>query len=55
MSHADVVRILALPVEERSRLLELIRESLSMHDSEVPLSDAHRRILDERLARRKRS
>ena len=54
MSHADVAQILALPVEERLRLIELIWESLSANAAEIPLSDAHRKILDERLAEHER-
>lgn len=54
MSDADVAKILALPVEERLRLIELIWESLSASAAEIPLSDVHRKILDERLAEHER-
>lgn len=54
MSHADVARILALSVEERLRLIELIWESLNANSAEIPLSDAHREILAERMAEHER-
>ena len=41
MGAADVAKILALPAEERLRLVELI---------DIPLSDAHGAVIDERLA-----
>ena len=50
MSDADVAEILKLPVEERLRLVELIWESLAADPSGVPLGDAHRAVIDERLA-----
>ncbi|HRI66493.1 MAG TPA: addiction module protein [Polyangium sp.] len=50
MSQADVIRILALPVEERLMLLQLLQESLSGNDSDMWPSDAHRKIVEERLA-----
>lgn len=50
MSQADVAKILALSVEERLRLIELIWESIPEHSTDVTLSDAHRKILDERMA-----
>jgi putative addiction module component (TIGR02574 family) len=50
MSQADVAEILKLPAEERLRLVELIWESLAAKPSEVPLGDAHRAVIDERLA-----
>ena len=43
-----------LPVEERIRLVELIWESLLPDSSALPLSDAHRAVLDERLAEHER-
>ena len=52
MSHADVAKILALPAEERLRLIGLIWESLS--PSEIPVSDAERKLIDERLAEHER-
>ncbi len=55
MSQADVIRILALPIEERLQLFELLRESLSGNDSDMWPSDAHRKILDERLAEHERN
>jgi putative addiction module component (TIGR02574 family) len=50
MSNADVAEILKLPAEERLRLLELIWESLATQPSDVVLSDAHRAVIDERVA-----
>ncbi|MCK6557403.1 addiction module protein [Candidatus Binatia bacterium] len=50
MSNADVAEILKLPAEERLRLVELIWESLVAKPAEVPLSDAHRAVIDERVA-----
>ena len=50
MSDAEVAQILKLPVEERLRLVELIWESISAEPSSVSLSDAHRTVIDERLA-----
>lgn len=52
MSHADVAKILALPAEERLRLIGLIWESLS--PSEIPVSDAERKLIDERVAEHER-
>lgn len=50
MSDSDIAEILKLPVEERLRLVELIWESIAANPSAVPLSDAHRAVIDERLA-----
>jgi putative addiction module component (TIGR02574 family) len=50
MSDADVAEILKLPPAERLRLAEIIWASLAADPSSVPLSDAHRQVLDERLA-----
>jgi putative addiction module component (TIGR02574 family) len=55
MSDTDVAEILKLPVEERMRLVELIWESLAANPSALPLSDAHRAVLDERLAEHERN
>ena len=55
MSNADVAEILKLPAEERLRLVELIWESLAAKPSEVPLSDAHRAVIDERVTEHERS
>ena len=55
MSDADVAEILKLPPEERLRLAEVIWASLAAEPSTVPLSDAHRQVLDERLAEHDRS
>ena len=55
MSDADIAEILKLPAEERLRLLEILWESLSRDASAIPLSDAHRAILDERLAEHERN
>jgi putative addiction module component (TIGR02574 family) len=50
MSSTDIDQILKLPVEERLRLVELIWESIAATPSAVPLGDAHRAVIDERLA-----
>jgi putative addiction module component (TIGR02574 family) len=50
MSDAEVAQILKLPVEERLRLVELIWESIAAEPSSVSLADAHRTVIDERLA-----
>ncbi len=50
MSGADVAEILKLPPAERLRLAEVIWASLAAEPSAVPLGDAHRQVLDERLA-----
>lgn len=55
MSDTDVAEILKLPVEERMRLVELIWESLAANPSALPLSDAHRALLDERVAEHDRN
>lgn len=55
MSNAEVAEILKLPAEERLRLVELIWESLAAQPSEVPLSDAHRAVIDERLTEHERN
>ena len=55
MSDTDVAEILKLPVEERMRLVELIWESLAADPSVLPLGDAHRAVLDERLAEHERN
>jgi len=54
MSDADVAEILKLPPEERLRLAEVIWASLTAEPSTVPLGDAHRQVLDERLAEHKK-
>ena len=55
MSDADVAEILKLPPEERLRLLEIIWASLASDPSSVPLGDAHRAVIDERLAEHERN
>lgn len=50
MSDIDVAKILALPVEDRLRLVELIWASITAEPSSVPLSETDRAIIDERLA-----
>jgi len=50
MSDADVAEILKLPPEERMRLLEIIWASLASEAGSVPLGDAHRAVINERLA-----
>lgn len=54
MSDADVAEILKLSPEERMRLAEIIWESLATEPSSVPLGDAHRVVIDERLAEHER-
>jgi len=55
MSDADVAEILRLPIEERLRLVELIWESIATDPAGVPLGDAHRTLIDERLAEHERN
>ena len=55
MSDADVAEILKLPPDERMRLLEIIWASLASDPSSVPLGDAHRAVIDERLAEHERN
>lgn len=50
MSDADIAEILRLPVEERLRLVQLIWESIATDPSAIPVGDAHRKVIDERLA-----
>lgn len=50
----DVAKILELSVEERLRLIDLIWESLSVNPDELPLREAHRKMLEERLAEHER-
>jgi putative addiction module component (TIGR02574 family) len=54
VSDADVAEILKLPPEERMRLVEIIWASLASDPSSVPLGDAHRAVIDERLAEHER-
>ena len=46
--------ILKLSPEERMRLAEIIWESLAAEPSSVPLGDAHRAAIDQRLAEHER-
>ena len=55
MSDTDVAEILKLPIEERLRLAELIWESLIAEPSGVPLGEAHRAVINERLAEHERN
>ena len=55
MSDADVAAILKLPPEERLHLAEVIWASLAAEPSTVPVGDAHRQVLDERLAEHDKS
>jgi putative addiction module component (TIGR02574 family) len=55
MINNDVAEILKLPAEERMRLVEMIWESLVSDAPALPLSDAHRTVLDERLAKHERN
>ena len=50
VSDTDVAEILKLPAAERLHLMELLWESLSADPAAVPLGDAHRAVIDERLA-----
>ena len=50
MSDADIAEILQLPVEERLRLVQLIWDSVAAEPSALPLGDAHRAVIDQRLA-----
>jgi len=54
MSDVDVAEILKLSPEERLRLVEIIWESLVANASSVLLGDAHRAVIDERLAEHER-
>jgi putative addiction module component (TIGR02574 family) len=55
MSDANIAEILKLPAEERMRLAEIIWASLAADPSGVPLGDAHRAVIDERLAEHERN
>ncbi len=55
MSDTDVAEILKLPAEERLRLVEIIWASLVTDPLSVPLGDAHRAVIDERLAEHERN
>ena len=55
MRDTDVAEILKLPAEERLRLVEIIWASLVTEPSSVPLGDAHRAMIDERLAEHERT
>ena len=50
MSDADVAEILKLPPEARMQLAEIIWASLAAEPTSVPLGDAYRAVIDERLA-----
>jgi putative addiction module component (TIGR02574 family) len=50
MTTTNVAEILRLPVEERLRLVELICESIAADPAGAPLGDAHRALIEERLA-----
>lgn len=55
MSDTDVAEILKLPPDERLRLVEIIWASLIKEPASVPFGDAHRSVIDERLAEHERS
>jgi putative addiction module component (TIGR02574 family) len=55
MGNADVAERLKLPAEERLRLVELIWDSLAAGPADVPLSEAHRAVTDERIAEHERN
>jgi putative addiction module component (TIGR02574 family) len=50
MNDAAVAEILKLPPEERMQVMEIIWASLAAGPSSVPLGEAHRAVIDERLA-----
>jgi putative addiction module component (TIGR02574 family) len=55
MNDADIAEVLKLPPEERMRLAEIIWASLAAEPSSVPLGDAHRAVIDERVAEHERN
>jgi putative addiction module component (TIGR02574 family) len=55
VTDAEVADILKLPPEERMRLAESIWASLAADPASVPLGDAHRAAIDERLAEDERT
>jgi len=55
MNDAVVSEILKLSPEERLRLAEIIWESLAADPSSAPLGEAHRALIDERLAEHERT
>jgi putative addiction module component (TIGR02574 family) len=55
MSDTDFAEILKLPAEERLRLVEIIWASLVAEPSSVPIGDAQRALIDERLAEHERN
>lgn len=55
MSHAELEEILKLPIDERLRLIEAIWQSIVAHPSAVPMAEAHRAVIDERLAEHQRN
>jgi putative addiction module component (TIGR02574 family) len=55
MSDAELAEILNLPAGERLHLLELLWESLAAEPSAVPIGEAHRAVIDERLAEHARN
>ena len=55
MSDSDIAEILQLPVEERLRLVQLIWDSVAADSSAASISDAHRAVIDERLAEHERN
>lgn len=46
----DIAGILKLPVAERIKLVEAIWDSIAVRPEDVPLGDAQRAIIDQRLA-----
>lgn len=54
MRDADVAEILKLSPEERLRIAEIIWESLAADPSSVPIGNAHRTVIDERLSEHER-
>ena len=49
-----VNEILKLSVEERLRLVDLIWESLETDPSSLPVSEAHLKVIEERLSEHRR-
>lgn len=50
MSSVDILEILKLSVAERIQLVEDIWDSIAAHPESLPVTEAHKRELDRRLA-----
>ena len=55
MTEPAVDEILKLSVEERLRLVDLIWQSLESDPSALPVSEAHLKVIEERLAEHRRN